>query len=147
MQVCTFKVLDLPGSLALPGCGSFRPKWIFPSSDGSRYGFRSNHFRRGGVATDWPQLQQLRNQEYELKKEALENVVNQKLLEAETKKKGITVEALWEQEVDSKVGEPSDAEVQAYYLGQKEKLNRPFDEVKAQLRQALKQARIQPARR
>ena len=94
-----------------------------------------------------PQLQQLRNQEYELKKQALENVVNQKLLEAETKKKGITVEALWEQEVDSKVGEPSDAEVQAYYLGQKEKLNRPFDEVKAQLRQALKQARIQPARR
>jgi protein-disulfide isomerase len=46
--------------------------------------------------------------------------------------------------VDVKVAEPTDTEFQAYYLGQKDKLNRPF--VKDQLRAGLKQARIQDAR-
>jgi protein-disulfide isomerase len=93
-----------------------------------------------------PQLQQLRNQEYELRKQALDNLIGQKLLELEAKKKAITAELLIQQEVDSKIAEPGEAEVQAYYLGQKDKFNRPFDEIKAQLSQGLKQERIQSAR-
>ncbi len=92
------------------------------------------------------QLLPLRNQEYEVKKHALDNLIEQKLLEKAAKKNGITTEKLLGQEVDSKVQEPSDAEVEAYYLAQKDRLNRPFDEVKIQLRQALKQAKIQQAR-
>ncbi len=92
------------------------------------------------------QLQQLRNQEYELKSRALENLVNQKLLEAEAKKKAIAVGKLLEQEVDSKVAEPTEAELMAVYLSQKDRLNRPFEEVKAQLQQALKQGKLQQAR-
>ena len=91
------------------------------------------------------QIQKLRNQEYELKAKALENLISQKLLELEAKKRGISSEKLFEQEVDSKVSEPTDAEVEAYYLAQKDRLNRPLEEVKAQLRQALKQARRQQA--
>ncbi len=49
------------------------------------------------------QVFQLRQQEYEVKSKALENVVNQKLLEAEAKKKGIPAEKLLEQEVDANV--------------------------------------------
>jgi len=92
------------------------------------------------------QLFPLRNQEYEIKKRALDNLIEQKLLEAAAKKKGIETEKLLAQEVDSKVAEPGDAEVQAYYLAQKDRLNRPFNEVKPQLAQALKQAKIQQAR-
>jgi protein-disulfide isomerase len=92
------------------------------------------------------QLLQLRNQEYELKKKALDSLIEQKLVEAAAKEKGIPKEKLLEQEVDAKVQEPTDGELQAYYLAQKGRMNRPFDEVKDQVRQGLKQAKIQQGR-
>ncbi len=93
-----------------------------------------------------PQLQQLRNQEYQLKNRALERLIDQKLLEAEAKKKGVAVDKLLEREVDAKIADPTDGEVEAFYLGQKDRVNVPFDQAKAQLRTNLKQAKIQPAR-
>ena len=92
------------------------------------------------------QVFQLRLQEYEVKSKALENLVNQKLLEAEAKKKGIPTEKLLEQEVDAKVAEPTEAELQALYIVQKEQLRKSFDDIKAQLQQLLKQAKLQQAR-
>src|SRR2546422_3701558 len=92
------------------------------------------------------QVFQLRLQEYEVKSKALENLVNQKLLEAEAKKKGIPTDKLLEQEVDAKVPEPTEAELQALYIVQKEQLRKSFDEIKAQLQQLLKQAKLQQAR-
>ena len=92
------------------------------------------------------QVFQLRLQEYEVKSKALENLVNQKLLEAEAKKRGIPTEKLLEQEVDAKVPEPTEAELQALYIVQKEQLRKSFDEIKAQLQQLLKQAKLQQAR-
>src|SRR2546425_1606229 len=92
------------------------------------------------------QVFQLRLQEYEVKSKALENLVNQKLLEAEAKKKGIPTEKLLEQEVDAKVPEPTEAELQALYIVQKEQLRKSFDELKAQLQQLLKKAKLQQAR-
>ena len=91
------------------------------------------------------QLTRLRNQEYEIKSKALDNLIEQKLLAAEATKRGVTVEKLW-QDVDSKVTDPTDAEVEAYYLGQKDRLNRPLEDVKAQLSTRLKLAKIQQAR-
>jgi protein-disulfide isomerase len=92
------------------------------------------------------QLLPLRRQEYDIKKRVLDSLIEEKLLEAEAKKKGIPKEKLLEQEVDPKVQEPTETELQAYYLAQKDRLNRPFEEVKDQLRQALRQAKIQQAR-
>jgi len=92
------------------------------------------------------QLRQLRNQEYELKSAALENLVNQKLQEAEARKKGVSVDRLIEQEVDAKVAEPSESELQAAYLSRKDMRTRPFADVKAQLQQELKQEKIPAAR-
>jgi hypothetical protein len=54
---------------------------------------------------------------YEIKRKVLDNLIEQKMLEAAAKKKGLTSEKLLEQEVNSKVGEPSDAELEGYYLG------------------------------
>ena len=92
------------------------------------------------------QIFQLRLQEYEIRSKALDSLINQKLLEAEAQKKGIASEKLLEQQVDSKVADPSDAELQALYIVQKAQLGKSFDEIKPQLRQLLKQAKLQQAR-
>lgn len=92
------------------------------------------------------QLRPLREQEYQIKKKALDNLINQRLLEAEAKKRGVSTDALLAQEVDSKVADPTDAEVNTVYTLQKDQINRPFEDVKDQLQQNLKRAKIQQAR-
>ena len=69
------------------------------------------------------QLQPLRNQEYEIKKKALDNLIEQKMLEAAAKKKGLTTEKLLDQEVNSKVPDPSDAQLEGFYVALKDRIN------------------------
>ena len=91
------------------------------------------------------QLQPLRNQEYEIKRKALDNMIEQKMLEAAAKKKGLTTEKLLDQEVNSKISDPSDAQLEGYYVGLG-RVTLPFAEVKDKLRDAYKQVKIQQAR-
>src|SRR5262245_48791840 len=58
------------------------------------------------------QLQEIRNQEYEIKSRALEQLINQKLLEAEAAKKGMSVDALLDRNVTATVPDPTDLEVE-----------------------------------
>src|SRR5947207_2280909 len=60
------------------------------------------------------QLQPLRNQEFEIKRKALDGLIEQKMLEAAAKKKGLTTEKLIEQEVNASISDPSDAELAKY---------------------------------
>jgi protein-disulfide isomerase len=92
------------------------------------------------------QLRQLQQQEYQVKRKALDELINRKLVEAEAKKKGILAEKLLAQEVDAKVPEPTDGEVESYYMAQQQRLNQPLEDVKPRLRQQLKQAKVQLAR-
>jgi len=92
------------------------------------------------------ELFQLRVKEYDVQNKALENLVNQRLLEIEGKRKGIPTEKVLEQEVDSKVPEPTEAELQALYIVQKEQLGKPYEEIKTPLQRLLKQAKVQQAR-
>ena len=92
------------------------------------------------------QLLTVRNQEYDIQTKALEKLIRQKLLELAAKKKGESTEALLSEEVDRKVADPSDAEVLAYYLAQRDRYRQPFAQVKNQLREALKREEIQYAR-
>ena len=91
------------------------------------------------------QLQPLRNQEYEIKRKALDSLIEQKVLEAAAKKKGLTTDKFLEQEVDSKIADPSDAQLEGYYFGMRV-TSSPFEEIKPKLREAYKQAKIQQAR-
>jgi len=90
------------------------------------------------------QLQPLRNQEYEIKRKALDSLIEQKLLEAAAKKKGLTTEKLLDQEVNSKIPDPSDAEIEGYYYGLKVKS--PLADVITQLKESLKQTKSQQVR-
>src|SRR5215471_10232121 len=65
-----------------------------------------------------PQWMQLRMQEYEQKRTALESLIRLKLVQAEAKRRGISPEKLLEQEAQSKVSEPTDAELEAFLWGQ-----------------------------
>jgi hypothetical protein len=91
-------------------------------------------------------VMQLRTQEYETKSAALENLIRLKLVQAEAKKRGISAEKLIELEVESKVAAPTDGEVEAYFLGQNREGAR-FEDVKEQMRNALKQFKLLKARR
>ena len=91
------------------------------------------------------QLQPLRTQEYEIKRKALDTLIEQKVLEAAAKKKGLTTDKLLDQEVNSKIADPSDAELQGYYFGLRV-TSSSFEEIKPKLREAYKQAKAQEAR-
>ncbi len=91
------------------------------------------------------QLQQLRQQEYDLKSKALGQIIAKRLLEMEAAKQGITVDQLTDREVKKKIDEPTDAEVEAYYLAQKDKMQRPLSDLRVQLHQALHQAKVRQA--
>jgi len=92
------------------------------------------------------ELFQLKVREFELKQKALDQLVDKQLLEQQAKKKGITPEELLRQEVDSKVADPSEAELKALYIVQKEQLKRPFSELREPLSKVLKNAKLQDAR-
>ena len=92
------------------------------------------------------QLLQLRNQEYELKLKALVNVLKERLLENEAKRRGVSTEAFLEQTVDRNVPAPSAVEIEAYYLAKKDAYNQPLDEVRPQVEGALTRAKQQQAR-
>lgn len=92
------------------------------------------------------QIFQLRLQEFDAKSKALENLINQKLLEAGAAKKGLPAEKFLAQEVDAAVPEPTEAELRALWIVQKEQLQRTFEEIKPQLSRLLKQSKLQEAR-
>ena len=92
------------------------------------------------------QVLPLRNQEYQIKSKALEDLIRQRLLEAEGTKQGITIDQLYAKEVDSKIPTPSDGEVAVYYLALKSQIKTPFQEVKSQLQTSLKALETRQAR-
>src|SRR5438477_1172409 len=92
------------------------------------------------------QLLQLKNQEYELKSKALENLLNQRLLEAAAKSSGLSIEAFLEQTVDRNLPPWNAGEIEGYYLAQKDRINKPLAAVRPQLEQAFIQAKRQHAR-
>jgi predicted DsbA family dithiol-disulfide isomerase len=92
------------------------------------------------------ELRRLQFQEYQTRHRALDNLINRKLLAAKAKEKGLTSEELLRQEVDARVAEPSEAELEAYYTDQRNLSNVPFEQAKKQLLLRLKQQNIEGAR-
>jgi protein-disulfide isomerase len=89
---------------------------------------------------------QMRNQEYQAKSQALDELIRKRVVEAEAKRRGVSVDKLYETEVDSKVVEPSEAEVEGYYLAVKSQINQPLQAVKPQLQKSVKALKTQQAR-
>jgi protein-disulfide isomerase len=92
------------------------------------------------------QLQKIHQQEDSLKSRGLDALLEQKLIEAEAKKSGVTVTQLIAAQVDAKVADPTADELNVYYLARRDQLNEPLDEVREQLLKALKASRAPQAR-
>jgi predicted DsbA family dithiol-disulfide isomerase len=96
------------------------------------------------VAASQGQVLNLRKQEYEIKRRALDAVLDQKLLESEAAQRATTVEQMLK-DLEAKVTDPSDAEIEAFFLGRQES-GRRFEDVREQMRSQLKTARRTAAR-
>lgn len=75
------------------------------------------------------------------RKAELDIQINSKLLEAEAKKRGISTTKLLEQEVVTKVKDPTDAEAQAFYDQAKSNLEGEFKDLKPQIINYLRNER------
>lgn len=78
---------------------------------------------------------------YEMRKEMLQDIIDQKLLDQAAREKKTTVEALLKEEVESQVTSPTEAEVKAVYDANKDRFDESFESVRAQITNALKQNR------
>jgi predicted DsbA family dithiol-disulfide isomerase len=98
------------------------------------------------AAGEKAQLERMRQQTYGVQTRALHEVIDQQLVDAEAKRKGVSVEDLVRTEVISKVAEPTDEQLKASYESRQDLNTQPFEDVKDKIRTQLKEAEIQRAR-
>ncbi len=146
MRIATPSLLHLCLSLALP-LASFGQAPPHPNPDGLIAIVAGQPIYEQDLVPELgSRLLQLRNQEYEVKSKALEDLIRKRIIEAEAKKRGISSDKLQEEEVDSKIADPSDDEVEGYYIAVKNEIKQPFQEGKPMLRKAVKLLKIAEAR-
>ena len=83
------------------------------------------------------QLMKVEQERYNLIKQGLDRLIADRLMEMEAKQRGVTVEELVAQEVEAKVTEPTDEEVDAFYEERKARMRQPKDQVAEQIREYL----------
>ena len=92
-----------------------------------------------------PLIFNVQEQVYALRKQDLELKINDMLLALEAQKKSITTRALLETEVSAKVPRVTDAEAQAFFNENKERISGDFAQTKAQIVQYMQERKEQEA--
>jgi len=85
------------------------------------------------------ELMTVERQERKILEQGLDELVAERLLELEASERGLTVEELMDQEVDSRVTEPSAEEVDAFYEERKAQIRQPKEQIADQIRGFLRQ--------
>ena len=88
------------------------------------------------------QLAKLQEQIYALKRQKVEALIDQKLLAAEAAKRRISVQALLDTEVTSKVGLVTEQEVEAFYQANKTQLQGEEPALREQIRNHLQNQKL-----
>lgn len=94
-----------------------------------------------------PQLAAINNQIYQIKRNAIEQIVDDYLIEQAAKKAGITKEAYLKREVEDKVKPPTDQQMQAFYNQHRMQIRQPLDKIKPQLANYMKNQDLNNQRR
>jgi protein-disulfide isomerase len=84
------------------------------------------------------QLLQWRRDRHTMIEQAVENHVRETLFDAEAKKRGISKDELIATEIDGKVDQVSDAEVDAFYQARRQQIRAPKEQVEQQIRKYLR---------
>ena len=89
-----------------------------------------------------PQLARLQEQKYELMSSKLDEIIAERLLAREAKRRGTTVEDLLKTEVSSKVPEVTEAEVTGFITQNKARLKEETAELRLRVRDYLKEQKL-----
>jgi protein-disulfide isomerase len=159
--------LPLVALLALPACGGgtapstsspaavssapsgSAPSAAAPSADGNKLAARIGKAEITVAELDRRaagKLVRLKTQEYEIRKQTLDELIDEQLLNEEAEKRGITADALLEQEVASKAAEPTDEEAKAYFDKNPPRGGVEFDKVKGRVKAFMQRQAEQDAR-
>jgi protein-disulfide isomerase len=92
-------------------------------------------------------LRRLERQIYDLKRQKLDSLINQRLLAREAIRRGVTVLALLQQEVTAKVESVSDAEVEVVYNANKGRLRGTEAQLRDQIRDQLQNQKLAERRK
>lgn len=88
------------------------------------------------------ELSRLEEQLYELKKTQLDALIDQRLLETEAKKRGLSVEALEDAEIASQVAPVSEPEVDAFIEANRARIRGDVTQLRPQIREYLREQKI-----
>lgn len=84
------------------------------------------------------QLVRVKNQIFDIQRQGINALINEKILEEEAKKQGVSVQALIKQNVSDKVGEVTDKEVEDFYGKNKPRFRgKTLEQVKGKVKQQL----------
>lgn len=81
---------------------------------------------------------------YKAQQKALDGMINRRLVEAEAKKKNLTVDELFKHEIDDKIKDLSDE--QLHFVYEVAGLSEPFDAIKSKLQESVRQQRAKKMR-
>ncbi len=80
---------------------------------------------------------QIQRDRHQLMEQTLEGVIRERLLEIEAAAEGVSIDELTAREVDSKITDPTDEEVDAFYEENKQRLNQPKESMTPRIREYL----------
>jgi protein-disulfide isomerase len=89
----------------------------------------------------------LEAQMYEVRRNGTEELISDYLLEQSAQARGLTKDQLLQQEVETKVSEVTDKEVEHFYTANQARIRKPLDEVRPQIANYLQQNKLSEARR
>ena len=89
-----------------------------------------------------PQLSKLEEQIYNLKRQRVEALINEKLLSKEAAKRGVSVPALLDAEVTAKVGLVTEQEIEKFYQENKNQLKGEESSLREQIRAHLQNQKL-----
>jgi protein-disulfide isomerase len=94
-----------------------------------------------------PQMSSLEAQVYELKKNAIQVLADDYLIEQAAKKSNLSVQDYLKRELDSKDNVVAEADARKYYDEFKDRIGRPYDQVKTQIIDGLTAQKVELRRR
>ncbi|HEY8231772.1 MAG TPA: thioredoxin domain-containing protein [Vicinamibacteria bacterium] len=92
-------------------------------------------------------LTRLKQEEYEIRRQVLDEMIGERLVAAQAQKSGLSAEALLQREVDAKVKLPSETEIRGIYEQNKFRFgSAPRDEAIAKIREILSERAVSERR-
>jgi protein-disulfide isomerase len=86
-----------------------------------------------------PQLAKAKMDSYEARSEALENLINDYLIAEEATKRGVTTDDLVKTEISSKVTDPTEDEISAFYEKNKARIREPLETAHDRIKDRMRQ--------